>query len=53
MNEENKKLKIALISGASHALRYKEKNPGATEQEILQHLADESDEILEKIDEEL
>jgi len=51
MDEENKKLKMAIISGASHALKYKEKNPRASEQEILQYLTDESDEILEKIDE--
>lgn len=53
MEEENKKLKIAAISGAAHALKYKEKNPRATEQEIMQHITDNAEEILEKIDEEL
>lgn len=50
MDEETNKLKVALISGAAHALKYKEKNPKATEEEIFQYLADEAEEILEKIE---
>ena len=52
MDEENKKLKIAVITGASKAIRYKEENPRATEQEIIQHISDNAKKILEKMDEE-
>lgn len=50
MKNDEKRLKMAIISGAAHALRFKEKNPRATEQEILQYVTAEADEILEKID---
>ena len=53
MEEENQRLKIAAISGAAHALRFKEKNPNATEQEVIQYVTDLSEEILKNIDEEL
>lgn len=51
--EENKRLKMALISGASHAIKYREEKPQSSEQEILQHITDLSDEIIEKLDEEI
>ena len=50
MDEEHKKLQVALISGASHALKYKEKNPRASEAEILQYVIREASEIINKID---
>ncbi len=50
MDEETNKLKIALISGAAHALKYKEENPRATEDEIFQYLSDEAEAILGKIE---
>ena len=50
MNEENKKLKMAIISGAAHALSYKEENPRASEEEIIRHVTREAGKILEKID---
>lgn len=50
MSKEEKRLKMAIISGAAHALQYKERNPRATEQEIIQYLTAEVDEILGKID---
>ena len=53
MDEEEKKLKMAVISGAAHALTYKTSNPKATEQEIIQHVTLKVDEILEKIDAEV
>ena len=53
MNEEEKRLKIALISGAAHALRFKSENPRASEQEILQYVTLQADKILEKIDAEV
>ena len=48
---DNYKLKMALISGAWHALDFKAKNPGATNEEIVREITESSDEILEKIDE--
>jgi len=53
MNEEEKRLKMALISGAAHALRFKTDNPRASEQEILQYVTLQANEILEKIDAEV
>jgi len=50
MEEEYKKM--AVISGASHALKYKERNPRASEQEVLQYVTKHIEEILRKIDEE-
>lgn len=44
------KLKMALISGASHALEFKAKNPGATDEEIVREITENSDEILDKIE---
>jgi hypothetical protein len=49
MNQKNK-LKIAMISGASYALKYKKKNPSISDEEILQQINRESDDILDKID---
>lgn len=53
MSEENKRLKMALISGASHAVRYREENPRASEQEVMQYISDLSDDLIEKLDEEI
>lgn len=53
MDYEDQKLKIAVISGASHAISFKEKNPSASEQEIIKHVTENTEKILEKIDEEL
>ncbi|MBU0466644.1 MAG: hypothetical protein KJ718_02790 [Nanoarchaeota archaeon] len=50
--EEDYKLKMAIIAGASHALKFKEKNPHATEQEVLQHITEKTNEILSKIEDE-
>ena len=43
---------MAIISGAAHAMRYKEENPRASEDEVVKHVTEEADSILEKIDEE-
>jgi len=50
MEEVNKQTKMAVISGAAHALRYKDEHPRALEQEIMQHITDTAEEILSKID---
>lgn len=47
-----KKLKMALISGASHALRFQRENPHAPEEELIQMVSRESNEIVEKINSE-
>ena len=47
---DRKELKMALIIGASHAVQYKEKNPRATESEVLQHISKEANSIVEKMD---
>jgi len=50
---EEKRLKMAIIAGASKAIRYKEENPRANEQDVIQFVTAEVRDILEKIDEEL
>jgi hypothetical protein len=53
MSDESERVKMAAISGASHALKFREQNPHATEAEVLQHVSTNMDEILEKIDKEI
>ena len=53
MNEEEKRLVMAVIAGAAHGVRYKEQNPRASQEEIIQHITDNAKEILANIDEEL
>jgi hypothetical protein len=48
--DKKKMMKMALISGASHALKYKRSNQNASDEEVLRHINRESDEILSKID---
>lgn len=47
---ENYKTKMAIISGASHALEIKEKNPKATNEEIIKKITERVNEILSKIE---
>jgi len=49
---EKKMLKMALISGAAHALEFKRQNPGASDEEAIQHVSRESNEIIEKLNSE-
>jgi hypothetical protein len=49
-NEEN--IKRAVISGAAHALKYKEKNPNETDSEVLRHVMEELRNIIREIDRE-
>ncbi len=53
MANEKKRIKMAVISGAAHAMRYKEKNPRASESEVISHVTKKIDEILDKIDHEI
>ena len=48
---EKKRIELAVIAGASQALKYKERNPRATDQEILQHVTKEVKNVINKIDE--
>ena len=52
MGVEKSKLKIAIIAGASSAMSYKEKNPSASESEVINHVTKNIKEILEKIEKE-
>ena len=51
MGEEDYKLKMAVIAGASHALRFKEVNPTATDQEIIRQITAEMKKIIKNMDE--
>ena len=42
-------LKMAVIAGASHALKFKEQNPRASDNEIMQHVADKVEKIVRVI----
>lgn len=42
--------RMAVIAGAASALRYQEKNPRASEQDIIQHVTNNAEDILERID---
>ncbi|MBI3334246.1 hypothetical protein HYZ97_02060 [Candidatus Pacearchaeota archaeon] len=46
----NKKLKMALISGASHALRFQKEHPRLSEEDIIQRISREANQILSKLD---
>ena len=48
---DKKMMKIAIIAGASHALKYKSQNLSASDEEILQNISKEAGKILENIDE--
>ena len=49
MATENK-VKIGVISGASLALKLKQKSPRTPDAEIMQKISDDMKEILDKID---
>jgi hypothetical protein len=48
--EKRRSMKVAIIAGASEALKYQNRNPRATEQEIIQHVNDKANEIIENIE---
>ncbi|MEK6800371.1 MAG: hypothetical protein AABY10_01985 [Nanoarchaeota archaeon] len=50
MSEERYKLKIAVVAGASHAMKFKEKNPRAQTQEVIKHVTESVEEILNNLD---
>jgi hypothetical protein len=50
MVEENYRLKMAVISGASKGLEMKARNPKATDEEVIQMVTNDVDEIVKGID---
>ena len=52
MEAEKKELKLAIISGASHALKFKNESRMISDEEVLQRVTRESDQILNKIESE-
>ena len=50
MESENNRLRLAVIAGATHALKYMQKNKRASHDEALRDVAKNTTEILDKID---
>lgn len=50
MEDDKKRLKMAIIAGAAEASRFKQKNWKATEDQVIQHVTENVDEILSRID---
>jgi len=48
--EDKKMMKMAIIAGASHALKFRQENPDARDEQILQQVTKEAGKILENID---
>ena len=48
--EDNDRLKMAVIAGASNALRYKEQKPHETDEEIIRRITADAEKIVENID---
>ncbi len=49
--KETNKLKIAVISGVAHAMKYKEMNKNATSEEVIRYISSQADKIVSKIEE--
>ncbi|MBI5803724.1 hypothetical protein HY450_00605 [Candidatus Pacearchaeota archaeon] len=54
MVERDYPLKMAVIAGASEAIKYKDKHPRAMTEEIIQYITEKKkmEEILKKVDKE-
>jgi hypothetical protein len=50
MEGVDKRLKMAIIAGAANAVKFKDKNPRATEDQVIRHISENAEEILDKID---
>ncbi len=53
MDDDEKRLRMAVIAGAAHAAKYMRKNWKAEEDEVVQHVTESVDEILDNIDDPL
>ncbi len=51
--DDTRQLRMAIIAGASHALKFKDQNPRAQSDEIIQHVTENVREILDNIDDPL
>ncbi len=49
MSDDDYKLRLAVIAGASRALQERKKNWRATDEEILRSISDNMQDILEKV----
>ncbi len=47
--DEKKMLKMALIAGASEAMKYKNEHPSASTEEVIRHVSANSSEVVSKI----
>lgn len=45
-----KRVKMALIAGAAHALDYKRKHPGASDEDIIQDVSRNADRLSGRVD---
>jgi hypothetical protein len=50
MAKEDHKLRIAIIAGATEAIKYLQQNKNSTHDEALRHVANNTKEILARID---
>jgi hypothetical protein len=50
MADEEKRMKMAIIAGASHALKHKSENPHASDEDAIQHVTREAEDIISHID---
>ena len=48
---ERDKVKMAIIAGASYALEYMQRNPGASESQIMDHVSKNMGRIISDIEE--
>lgn len=48
--DEKKMLKMAIIAGASHALKFKRDQRYSTDDEAIQHVTKNANDILSKLD---
>ena len=53
MEEEERRIHMAVIAGAAQAIRFKEQNPRSQEDEVIRRITENVKEILEKIDDPL
>lgn len=48
---DKKRLKMAVIAGASHAIKFKNQHPDSSEEQAIQDITKNVDNILKNIDE--
>lgn len=47
---ERDKIKMAIIAGASYALKFQERNPNASESKIMNHVSENMERIVNDIE---